>query len=173
MIRRTGFAEERIEMSGRDEIKGLTDEINSMLEAIDNSTRELIAAKLSAAKANRAKSEFLANMSRELRTPLKHIMGFSELMADQQFGPLNSTQLDHMADVIQSGRHLLARINDILDLTKVEPGKLVMHRNEIGVKDTGIGLTAESLVRIFTPFEQEVSRNRSGVFPREENGGAP
>jgi PAS domain S-box-containing protein len=84
---------------------------------------ELQKAKAAAEAANRAKSEFLANMSHELRTPLNHIIGFTELVAGNSFGDLNETQAEYLNDVLQSGKHLLSLINDILDISKVEAGK--------------------------------------------------
>jgi PAS domain S-box-containing protein len=84
-----------------------------------------------AEKANRAKSEFLANMSHELRTPLNHILGFTELVADQHFGPLNPIQTEYLQDVLTSSQHLLELINDILDLSKVEAGKMTIELEEI------------------------------------------
>ncbi len=88
-------------------------------------------AKAAAEKASQAKSEFLANMSHELRTPLNHIIGFTELVVDQHFGPLNDTQADYLKDVLLSSHHLLDLINDILDLSKVESGKMELHLEEI------------------------------------------
>ncbi len=81
-------------------------------------------AKRAAEIANRAKSEFLANMSHELRTPLNHIIGFTELVLDKNFGDLNEIQEEYLNDVHSSSGHLLSLINDILDLSKVEAGKL-------------------------------------------------
>ncbi|MBI3765475.1 MAG: PAS domain S-box protein, partial [Ignavibacteriales bacterium] len=75
-------------------------------------------------KANQMKSEFLANMSHELRTPLNGIIGFSEFLIDEKPGTLNTKQKEYMADVLNSGRHLLQLINDVLDLAKVESGKM-------------------------------------------------
>ena len=74
--------------------------------------------------ANQHKSEFLANMSHELRTPLNAIIGFSEVLIERMFGELNEKQDDYLKDILSSGRHLLALINDILDLAKVEAGRM-------------------------------------------------
>ena len=86
--------------------------------------RDLTDAKKGAEIANQAKSEFLASMSHELRTPLNAIIGFSEVLYDQYFGPLNDKQKEYVDHILTSGRHLLSLINDILDLSKIEAGKL-------------------------------------------------
>jgi PAS domain S-box-containing protein len=83
--------------------------------------------------ASRAKSEFLATMSHELRTPLNSIIGFSEVLQDQTFGPLNEKQARYVSNVLQSGRHLLQLINDVLDLAKVEAGKMELFKSEFPV----------------------------------------
>jgi signal transduction histidine kinase len=91
---------------------------------------------LEADKANRAKSEFLANMSHELRTPLNAIIGFSDILRQQLFGPVgNDRYADYVKDINDSGQHLLAIINDILDLAKAEAGKLALHESELDIRN--------------------------------------
>jgi PAS domain S-box-containing protein len=96
--------------------------------------KDLKFAKTLAERANRAKSEFLANMSHELRTPLNHIIGFTDLVLDKNFGDLNETQEEYLTDVHNSGQHLLSLINDILDLSKVEAGKLELEITDVNIR---------------------------------------
>jgi len=95
--------------------------------------------------ANQHKSEFLANMSHELRTPLNAVIGFSQMLKKQVFGKLNEKQLEYVDDIYTSGNHLLSLINDILDLSKVEAGRMELHLSEFDLPDAL--MTASSLVR--------------------------
>lgn len=94
---------------------------------------EIKRAKDVAESASQAKSEFLANMSHELRTPLNHIIGFTELVLDKKAGDINKTQEEFLSDVLSSSRHLLSLISDILDLSKVEAGKMELNPIDINV----------------------------------------
>jgi PAS domain S-box-containing protein len=85
-------------------------------------------------EANRMKSEFLANMSHELRTPLNGIIGFTEFLIDEKPGPLAPKQKEYLGDVLSSARHLLQLINDVLDLAKVEAGKMELHAEIFSVQ---------------------------------------
>jgi signal transduction histidine kinase len=93
--------------------------------------------------ASRHKSEFLANMSHELRTPLNAIIGFSEVLAEEMFGGVNTKQAEYLADILESGRHLLSLINDILDLSKIEAGRM-----ELDLADFSLPSAIENAVTL-------------------------
>jgi GAF domain-containing protein len=88
-----------------------------LFREIEHKSRELEAA-------SRHKSEFLTNMSHELRTPLNAIIGFSEVLSERMFGDINEKQAEYLSDILESGKHLLSLINDILDLSKIEAGRM-------------------------------------------------
>jgi signal transduction histidine kinase len=137
-----GAYDERIELSRRDELGGLADELNRMAvglqasvqgleQKVEERTRELqhVLAELSRKGrqlevASQHKSDFLANMSHELRTPLNAIIGFSQVLRQGLFGPVNAKQEEYLDDILSSGHHLLSLINDVLDLSKVEAGQV-------------------------------------------------
>ncbi len=96
---------------------------------------ELVAAKEQAEIASRAKTEFLANMSHELRTPLNAILGFSEIISGEVLGPVDERYIEYARDIHTSGLHLLALISDILDLSKIEAGKLELREEAVLVPD--------------------------------------
>ena len=138
----SGALDQRIDVSSADELGALAEEFNRMAARLEESyagleqkveerTRELETAlseldeksrQLEAA--SRHKSEFLANMSHELRTPLNAIIGFSQVLREKLFGGLNEKQDEYVEDILTSGNHLLALIDDILDLSKVEAGQV-------------------------------------------------
>ena len=104
--------------------------------AIKEREESLRRAKREAEAANASKTRFLANMSHELRTPLNAIIGFSEIISGQLFGKLgNGRYLDYSQDILRSGRHLLAVINDVLDLSKSEAGKMVLAARDTDMRD--------------------------------------
>lgn len=104
--------------------------------------REAEVGRLAAEEASRTKSEFLSNMSHELRTPLNSIIGFTEALEDRLFGPLNAKQVEYVGLVLGSGRHLLNLVNDILDLSKVEAGKMDFEPAKLSVKELLISTNA-------------------------------
>ncbi len=100
--------------------------------------------------ASRHKSEFLASMSHELRTPLNAIIGFSEVLLERMFGELNERQDDYLRDIWSSGRHLLELLNDILDLSKIEAGQMVLNRSEFAVRESlenGLSMVRERALK--------------------------
>jgi len=133
-----------LEVANRDELGALAVNINRMNDELRRVYGELEAV-------SRHKSEFLANMSHELRTPLNAIIGFSELIQRQALGELNEDQLSCIADVVEAGRHLLSLVNDILDLSKVEAGKMELELSEFSLREVieaGLSLHTERADRI-------------------------
>jgi signal transduction histidine kinase len=114
-----------------------------------------------AEQASQAKSGFLANMSHELRTPLNHIIGFTEIVVDKKCGDLNETQTEYLKDVLQSSSHLLSLINDILDLSKVEAGKMELSLGEVHLEN----LLSSSLLMVKEKAQKhriQLSRDLNG-----------
>ncbi len=111
--------------------------VGALVDITDDvrSEEELRQARAAAEAASAAKSEFLAKMSHELRTPLNSIIGFSEMLGDESFGPMNEKQRRYVTNVLTSGRQLLQLINDILDLSKVEAGRMDLSPAEFDVAD--------------------------------------
>jgi two-component system cell cycle sensor histidine kinase PleC len=111
-------------------------ELEDREEKLSLLARKYEVAMTRAEAANQAKSEFLANMSHELRTPLNAINGFSEIMAGELFGPLGHEKYKgYSGDILKSGQHLLSLINDILDMAKIEAGKLTLHYEQVSLKE--------------------------------------
>jgi signal transduction histidine kinase len=109
-------------------VEGRTRELATALEELDETSRELAAA-------SRHKSEFLANMSHELRTPLNAIIGFTQVLDERLFGEVNQKQAEYLEDILTSANHLLALINDILDLSKVEAGQIELEVAPFSLRD--------------------------------------
>ncbi len=120
----------RIQVEGRPLVLNIARDITELARAV----RELRVARAEAEAANRAKSEFLANTSHELRTPLTAILGFSEILETDLAGPLNDRQRKYVQAVHGSGEHLLALINDILDLSKVDYRAMRLELSEVHLR---------------------------------------
>jgi signal transduction histidine kinase len=132
-----------VDVPNRDELGALATNLNRMNDQLGRLYGEL-------ETASRHKSEFLANMSHELRTPLNAVIGFSEVLQDRLFGDLNDKQAEYVADIHASGRHLLALINDILDLSKIEAGRMDLQITPFALSDlvqNSVALSRERATR--------------------------
>jgi signal transduction histidine kinase len=105
-------------------------------KTIEAQNREIEAKTVALEAASRHKSEFLANMSHELRTPLNAVLGFSEVLLERMFGDVNAKQEEYLTDIAASGRHLLSLVNDILDLSKIEAGRMELELAEFDLPQT-------------------------------------
>jgi signal transduction histidine kinase len=117
-----------VNVANRDELGALAANLNRTNDELGRLYGEL-------ETASRHKSEFLANMSHELRTPLNAVIGFSEVLQDRLFGDLNDKQAEYVTDIHASGRHLLTLINDILDLSKIEAGRMELQVTAFALSD--------------------------------------
>jgi signal transduction histidine kinase len=135
----------------------------NILQAIETTAAKERLEREAAEEANRAKSEFLANMSHELRTPLNHVIGFTELIVDRHFGELTDMQDEYLNDVLNSSRHLLSLINDILDLSKVEAGRVELELSAVRINDV--------LESSLTMIKQKAIKNK--VTISIDTNGAP
>ncbi len=145
-ITKTGDLTTKVNISSNDEVGQLAMAFNDMSIKLQSSystleqriaekTAHLRKANLELERANKMKSEFLSNMSHELRTPLNAIIGFAEVLKDKIPGDLNEEQIEFVQDIHSSGQHLLQMINDILDLSKIEAGKMSLQYETFFVPD--------------------------------------
>ena len=120
--------------------------------------------------ASHHKSEFLANMSHELRTPLNAIIGFSEVLSERMFGELNEKQEEYLRDIYASGQHLLSLINDILDLSKIEAGRMELELTDFDLPtalDNALTLVRERAGRRSITLQMTVD-DRLGQIQADE-----
>jgi signal transduction histidine kinase len=119
------------------------------IQQLLDQSRQLLGAKVAAEQASRAKSEFLAAMSHELRTPLNAVIGFSQLLANKTYGELNERQLQYLTTILSGGRHLRRLVDDVLDLAKVDAGRLTLDLTSVAVADEleEVAGVVESLAR--------------------------
>jgi signal transduction histidine kinase/CheY-like chemotaxis protein len=137
-----GDLTQRVHSSSKDEIGTLASSFNTMVRSLRARDRRLQANRRALENSNRElknldrkKSEFLANMSHELRTPLNAIIGFSEVLRDRCFGDLTAKQEEYAQDIWESGKHLLSLINDILDLSKIEAGMMILEKSQVDLEN--------------------------------------
>ena len=144
-----GDFSDHVRVDNRDELGALAANIDHMNDQLGRLYADLEAA-------NRHKSEFLSNMSHELRTPLNAIIGFSEVLLQRLFGDLNEKQADYLQDILESGKHQLALVNDVLDLSKVEAGRMELQLSTFSLQaviDNGITMLRETAARTGVALE--------------------
>ena len=132
-----------VDVTNRDELGALAANVNRMNDELQRVYGEL-------ETASRHKSEFLANMSHELRTPLNAIIGFSQVLREGLFGEVNAKQEEYLEDILTSANHLLALINDVLDLSKVEAGQVQLELAPFSLEDAlerGISMVREQATK--------------------------
>jgi signal transduction histidine kinase len=164
----------------RKEVQPFTDKQIALLQtfadqaviAIENVRlfKELEAANRELEAASQHKSEFLANMSHELRTPMNAILGFSEVLSEGMFGEINDKQAEYLRDILDSGRHLLSLINDILDLSKIEAGRMELEPTDfdlLSAIDNALTLVRERAGRRGIALGREVDE-RVGMIRGDE-----
>ncbi|MDK2940408.1 MAG: hypothetical protein PWQ51_2573 [Methanolobus sp.] len=124
---------------------------------------EILQAKINAEASNRTKTEFLANMSHELRTPLNSVIGFADMMRSQVAGDINEKQAGYLSNISHSGKHLLNIINEILDISKIESGKMKLYKEDV--------LLVETYAEIIATLQHIASRKeiKLDVSPWPEN----
>ena len=157
---------------GRDKLEAFSDKEMGLLKtfadqaviAIQNARlfREIQEKSRQLEIANQHKSDFLANMSHELRTPLNAIIGFSEVLVEKMFGEVNDKQLDYLKDIHSSGKHLLSLINDILDLSKIEAGRMELDIADFDLRsalENALTLVKERAQRNGITLSLEVDRS--------------
>ncbi len=138
-----GDFSQHVSIANRDELGSLGRSLNSMSDELGRLYREF-------ESASRHKSEFLANMSHELRTPLNAVIGFSDVLREHMFGELNEKQDEYLDDILSSGKHLLSLINDILDLSKIEAGRMELEADEFVLAEAmenGMAMVRERALR--------------------------
>jgi len=186
-IGRTADLRDRLDVHGHDEIGRLGASINAMLASLERAehrlreteaknramlhtirekTDQMETAFREAELASQAKSEFLAAMSHELRTPLTAIIGFSQLLEEKYFGDLNEKQLEYVHDILGSANHLLEIINDVLDMSKVQAGKMEMELSPVNVKElqeSSLSIVRDRAVKNGIRLESDVADDLAGL----------
>ena len=147
----------------REHLEELVEERTAELK---ESTERLRVAKDAAEAANRAKSNFLSSMSHELRTPLNAVIGFSEVLRDRYFGELNKKQAEYVNDILESGKHLLFLINDILDISNIEAGEVQFEPSKENIKkllENSLSMIREKCVRLGINISTNIAQDLEGL----------
>jgi signal transduction histidine kinase len=152
-------------------IGALTERARRIAVLERTSRRAIEADSIELAKVSRAKTRFLAGMSHELRTPLNAIIGFGDVLGRAMSGPLNPRQEQYVADIVDSGRHLLALIDDLLDLSAVETGRLALDVRNVDVRsvlDAGVTMVRERAARNGVEVAVDIGNGDAGSIVADE-----
>jgi len=144
-----------------EQLDAQNEELQAQTEELVAQQQELVEKTSEVEKANQLKSEFLASMSHELRTPLNAVIGFSELLLDGVPGEINDEQRECLSDILDSGQHLLNLINDVLDLSKVEAGKMELKIENLNLRDV-----IDDVVQIVKPMVDK-NKHKIGISIEE------
>ena len=170
MLNESALRIERANNALRESERVLELKVEQRTEALERSRSDLAAARDEAVDANHHKTAFLANMSHELRTPLNAVIGFSEVLVERVFGDLNDKQEEYLNDIHNSGKHLLALINDILDLSKIEAGRLELSLSTCDVPvvlESSLAFTRERAATQGVSLTQQIASDVGAVVADE------
>ena len=149
------------------DLTAIQQRVANLEEELAQTKRELVEAKTQLREADKLKSEFIATVSHELRTPLNSILGFAKLLLRQKIGPLNPIQQTDLSVIYDSAQHLLSLVNDILDLSKIEAGKIWLDAEWVSVEEIIVGVMASTYILIEDkPIElkEEIESNLPKVY---------
>jgi two-component system cell cycle sensor histidine kinase PleC len=152
---------EEVSRKNEEQLQGLVSKLEESRQQLTVLARKYEVAKIRAEAANHAKSEFLANMSHELRTPLNAINGFSEIMSSEMFGSLGHPRYkEYASDILNSGQHLLSLINDVLDMSKIEAGKMTLRFEPVAIDEV-----AEDAMRLIRQKAEKAGLRLKAQMP--------
>jgi signal transduction histidine kinase/ActR/RegA family two-component response regulator len=155
-----GRLHHRINVHGKDELAQTASAFNEMSATLQRNEQALVAARDQAEHANKAKSEFLSSMSHELRTPMNAILGFSQLLDADPSEPLSSGQRESVAEISKAGQHLLKLINEILDLSRIESGRI-----SLSIEPVEVGPVVDECLALIEPMMRARSINLAKTLP--------
>lgn len=163
---KAGLQQARDELELR--VEERTAELVAAQKKVEAYSESILRAKEDIERASKFKDQFLSTMSHELRTPLNAVLGFSDLLADERYGPLTERQARYVSHIHTSGQHLLRLINDILDLSKIEAGRLQLNLDDVGVDFTFAEVCGSLQPLVDKNAQQLIQRAPRGLMVRAD-----